>query len=221
MKIAQRSRDFLVLSISLCVVALTPINTDIRPSHMVVMASMLSLAVAVPYLYYRRHKPQLITFPFAPEVLLQKQKLLLVLLAAVLSYLLLPFYFSSTQSHLNWPDAVGPTEVLLLFIGTNLLGLWDELFFINSTLTILRKHFSFWVANAIQASFFTFFLYELGFTSWFPLVIYPFALLQGYMFRTYKSLAFVIAIHLTIDFILFLALLNAYGTLPIDIFVTD
>lgn len=174
---------------------------------MIVMASMLSLAVFVPYLYYRYAGEHIITFPFAPQILLQKRTLLLVAVAAVLSYFLIPFYFSTTGAWQNWPDAKTSQEVLLLFIGTNALGIWDELFFINTLLTILKRHFRFWIANAIQATFFTFFLYELGFTGWLPLVIYPFALLQGYIFRTYKSLALVIAI------------LHAHGNLPFRFFI--
>lgn len=219
MTVRQKCIDFTLLVLSLGIVFLAPINTTISLSHFAAMTSALTMALCIPYLYYRKYEPGVIAYPVNIHVLLRKRNLAFVGLAAIISYFLLPFYFANTGAYYNWPNATSSQEIMLLFIGTNALGLWDELFFINTVLTILKRHFRFWVANSIQALFFTIFLYELGFTHWLPLIIYPFALLQGYMLRTYKSLAFVVAIHLTIDFILFLALLNAYGNLPFKLFL--
>ena len=111
--------------------------------------------------------------------------------------------------------------ISLLFIGTNALGIWDELFFIITVLALLRRHLPFFWANAIQAVLFTAFLYELGFRGWAPLAIYPFALLQGIVFKKTHNLLYIIAIHLTIDFVLFLALINAHHPHLVDIFITS
>lgn len=223
MKSANRRvalEDLTVILASLCIVALTPINTDISPAHMIVMASGLSLAVFAPYLYYRNKQGRAIRFNYAMQSLLNPYKIGFILFSAALAYLVFPFYFSNTGSYNNWPSVSGAKETILLFIGTNALGLWDELFFINTILTILRRHMRFWIANGMQAVLFTGFLYELGFRSWAPLLIYPFALIQGYMFMKFKSLGFVIATHLSIDFILFLAILDAYDKLPFPFFIT-
>lgn len=187
---------------------------------MIVMASTLGLAVLLPYLYYRNKPGQAIRFKYRIRSVLTWHKIAFILLSAILAYLIFPFYFQSTGSYNNWPSANNTSQVILLFIGTNALGFWDELFFINTLLTIFRRHVRFWVANMAQAVFFTAFLYELGFTGWAPFMIYPFALLQGYTFMKFKSLGFVIAVHLTVDFILFLAILAAYNNLPFQFFIT-
>lgn len=216
----SRTQDFIVVTVSLLLVALTPINTDISPSHMLIMACGLSLGLLLPYFYFRNKPRRQIKFSYNFNSLINREKIAFVLFGVALSYFVFPFYFSSTGSYQNWPDTQTVGETILLFIGTNALGLWDELFFINTILTIFRRNMRFWIANICQAVFFTLFLYELGFTSWAPLIIYPFALIQGYMFMKYKSLGFVIATHLSIDFILFLAILDAHDNLPFKFFIT-
>jgi membrane protease YdiL (CAAX protease family) len=213
-------QDFFIVFVSVVIITLTPINTKISLDHIAVMASMLSTAVLIPYLYYRSKAGRQIRFNYRFQSILHKEKIGFILFMALVSYFVFPFYFQSTGAYANWPSVHTAKDVVLLFIGTNALGLWDELFFVNTMLTIFRRHAKFWIANLAQAVFFTAFLYELGFRGWAPFVIYPFALLQGYMFMRFKSLGFVIATHLSIDFILFLAILNAYGKLPFSFFVT-
>lgn len=220
-KIAKtKVQDLAVIVSALAIVAITPINTDISPSHMLIMAGGLTLALLVPYFYFKNKPGRQVAFKYNFQSLINIEKIAFIIFAIALSYLIFPIYFSSTGSYQNWPNTQTVGETILLFIGTNALGLWDELFFINTILTIFRRHAKFLVANICQALFFTIFLYELGFTGWAPLIIYPFALIQGYMFMKYKSLGFVIATHLSIDFILFLAILDAHDNLPFKFFIT-
>lgn len=211
--------DLSVLLIIFVFLSIAPIDTRISISHMIVFGTCLSAAVLAPYFFYKNTSSP-IKFPFALRGGWTKNKLLYIGFAISITYLLFPFYFASTGAYLNWPKVNSFGELTLLFIGTNALGIWDELFFINTVLTILRRHLSFWRANFIQAIFFTLFLYELGFTGWAPLMIYPFALIQGYTYKKFESLYFVIAIHLAVDFVLFLAILNAHGQLPFNLFIT-
>lgn len=44
------ARDALLLHISLAILGLTPIDTDISYGHMLYMATMLSLALAIPFI---------------------------------------------------------------------------------------------------------------------------------------------------------------------------
>jgi hypothetical protein len=67
----------------------------------------------------------------------------------------------------------------------------------------------------------TSFLYELGFRGWGPLLIFPFALSQGYVFKTTKSLLYIITVHLTIDFMLFLVLIHLHHPEHLRIFLTS
>ena len=98
-----------------------------------------------------------------------------------------------------------------LFVGTNALGIWDELFFICTCFALLRRHLVDWQANLIQAVLFTSFLWELGFHAWGPLLIYPFALVQGWIFKLTGSLAYIVCVHLLFDFVLFLVLVHAHN----------
>jgi len=77
-------------------------------------------------------------------------------------------------------------------------------------LGIYRRYLPFATANLLQAVLFTSFLFELGFTGWGPVMIFIFAVIQGVVFRKTDSLFYVITIHLTLDFILFLALVNIH-----------
>jgi len=78
---------------------------------------------------------------------------------------------------------------------------------------------NFALANLIQAVFFSSFLYELGFTGWGFIMIYLLSIIQGYIYQKTGSLFYVITIHLTLDIILFLALINAHHPTWVPIFL--
>lgn len=121
---------------------------------------------------------------------------------------------------MNWSFALTPDSLGLLFLGTNGLGIWDELFFVVTALGLMRRHLPFVWANLAQAVMFTAFLYELGFRGWAPFLIFPFALLQGIVFKKTENLVYVIAIHLTLDLVLYLALINAHHPDVLPVFIT-
>lgn len=215
------ARHMVLLYISLAALGITPITTEIDVAHMTIMSVILIAAVAFPWLvctYVYRDKA--IIYKLHDGKRWTAKHYGYIAFAGVASYLLLPFYLSHTGAYANW-DVPKQTDALLrFFAGTNGLGIWDELFFVITVLGLLRLHFPFVVANLAQAVLFTSFLYELGFTGWGPVMIYPFALLQGQIFRKTDSLLFIIAIHLTIDFVLFLALINAHIPEWANIFIT-
>lgn len=214
------AKHIVLVYFSLAVLGITPINTDISPLHMAVMAVTLLIAVAVPYIVTKYiYKEPVITYPFKKHRW-TRGHFGYLLLTATIGYLLLPFWMSNTGGYMNWSVPLDPTGITLLFIGTNGLGIWDELFFIVTVLALLRRHLPFIWANAIQAVLFTAFLYELGFRGWAPLAIYPFALLQGIVYKKTHNLLYIIAIHLTLDLVLFLALINAHHPQLVDIFIT-
>jgi membrane protease YdiL (CAAX protease family) len=214
-------REIALIIISLAILGLTPINTHIDIEHMLYMGTALGLAVFVPYgisrFVYRDHA---VRFKFWNGRYWYKAEIGYVLFAFVVAFFLLPYYLKSTGSYLNWPSATDFWSIVRLFIGTNALGIWDELFFVSTVLGILRRYFPFSFANFLQAILFTSFLYELGFTGWGPIMIFCFALLQGFIFKKTESLFYIISIHLTVDFILFLALIAAHHPELMPIFVT-
>ncbi|MGB3023770.1 MAG: CPBP family glutamic-type intramembrane protease [Candidatus Saccharimonadales bacterium] len=213
-------RHALLVFLSIAIIGATPISTSIDLAHILSMGALIGLAVVIPYVVTRFiYKESVIRFPLGKHTW-TRGHIGYLLLALALSYLILPFWMQSTGGHLNWSVVADPYHLFVLFLGTNGLGIWDELFFIITVLALLKRHIPFHQANFIQAVLFTSFLYELGFRGWAPLAIYPFAVLQGLVFRRTDNLTYIIAIHLTIDFVLYLALINAHHPQLLDIFLT-
>lgn len=214
------AKDILLIIIALALLGVTPINTDISVEHMLIMGATLILAVAIPYLVSRFiYKDYLVRFPWHHGRRWYKSEMFYIGTTALISYFLLPYYLKSTGTYLNWPSAIDRGSILRLFIGTNGLGIWDELFFVSTVLGILRRYFSFIAANIFQSVLFTSFLYELGFTSWGFVFIFVFALVQGYIFKKTESLLYVITIHLTLDLVLFLAIIYSHHPSVIPVFI--
>lgn len=209
-----------LLYVSLSALGFVPITTEITNENFVRMGLVLSAALMIPFIITRHaYRDRSITFSFHHGRRWLKKEVAYILVTALIAYLVLPYYLKSTGAYMNWGVDNTVASIARLFAGTNALGIWDELFFVSTVLGLLRLYLPFWRANLLQGVLFTSFLYELGFTSWAPIVLYPFALLQGYIFRKTDSLLYVITIHLTLDLILFLALLNAHHSQIADIFI--
>ena len=215
------AKDVLLLVIAVAVLGVTPITTDISVRHILIMGSTLSIALLLPYLVSRfLYRDYLVRFRFHHGCAWYRHEMLYILFTTGVSYFLLPFFLRSTGSYRYWTVTPDVGAILRLFLGTNALGIWDELFFVSTVLGILRRFFPFLVANAVQAVLFTSFLYELGFRGWGWIMIGIFALIQGEVFRRTDSLFYVITIHLCLDLVLFLALIAAYYPAWMPIFVT-
>ncbi len=212
-------RDLLLIAFGLAVMSLVPITTDISPAHMGVMGTAMILAVGVPYAVSRfAYRDHAITFPVRSGPWSRAEKWYLPAVV-VIGYALLPVYMLGTGVYENWPAASEPDEIARLFLGTNGLGIWDELFFICTVFALLRRHLPMAQANVLQAVLFTSFLWELGFHAWAPLFIFPFALLQAFIFTRTRSLSYIVCVHLLFDFVLFLVLIHAHNRMWIDIFL--
>lgn len=213
-------RDLLLVAIGVFVVSLVPVTTDISYLHMFQMALAMTAAVGIPYAISRyAYKDHLIKFPLGFKEPWGKEKWLYLGLVFIVGFFVLPFYMISTGMYTNWPAASDASTVFRLFLGTNALGIWDELFFICTVFVVFRKYVSFWAANMLQAVLFTSFLYELGFEGIGPFMIYLFALTQGYIFKKTHSLFYLLCVHLLFDFILFLVLLHAHNRDFLPIFL--
>lgn len=216
------SRHMWLLIGVLCLLGTVPINPSVEYDHMFVMGSVMIATVALPvFITWRLLKERTITFPIRLGRRWRKSEIAYVFFAGLGAYLLLPFYLASTGSYLHWEAVLDPSRIARLFIGTNALGIWDEVFFVGVCLGLLRQHMPFIWANIAQAALWTTFLYELGFRGWGPIVIFPFALSQGYIFMRSKALLYIVTVHLTIDFILFLALIHLNNPDHLRIFVTS
>lgn len=212
--------DLALIAVGLTAMSLVPITTDISTEHMAVMGTAMILAVGIPYAVSRFiTKDHAIRFPVRtgqPWTRTEKWYLPAVL---VIGYALMPVYMIRTGVYNNWPAVSDPEGIARLFLGTNVLGIWDELFFICTAFTLLRRHLPDWQANLLQAVLFTSFLWELGFHAWAPYFIFPFALLQARLFTITRSLSYIVSVHLLFDFVLFLVLIHAHNRDWIDIFL--
>jgi membrane protease YdiL (CAAX protease family) len=135
----------------------------------------------------------------------------------ILGWLILPYYFISSGVYLNWPAVTAPDQIGRLFVGVNYVGAWDELFFVVTVFVLYRRHFPVWQANILQAVVFVSFLWELGYQAWGPVLTIPFALIQGWLYSATRSIAYVLAVHLLFDAVVFLVIVHARnpGALPI------
>lgn len=204
-------KDLLAVALGVAVMGLVPITTDISWSHMVVMGIAMIAALLIPFYVSRKLDGySVITYPLRSGWPWPAPAWWYLIIVLIVGYFLLPVYLITSGVYQNWPAVHSQGEVARLFIGTNALGIWDELFFICTVYALYRRHFPAWLANLFQAVLFTSFLYELGFRSWGPLIVFPFALVQGFTFTLTKSLGYVITVHLLFDFILFLVLVHAH-----------
>lgn len=215
-----RKHIFLVY-ISLGILGLTSINTEVSITHMSIMGFMIIMALMVPYYISRYvYKDHIVTYPFHHGRRWNNWEIFYIFFAGAVTYIVFPFMLRETGSYMNWQVEPGFYYLGLFFIGTNALGIWDELFFINTVLPILRKHLPFTAANMIQAVLFTSFLFELGFRGWAFIPIYGFALLQGWVYKKTHSLLYIITIHLTVDLILYLVLIYLHHPEWLPLFIT-
>lgn len=215
-------KDLLLIALGLAIISTISLEADISYGNIALMGTVLTLAVVVPYVgsrfVYRDHA---VRFPVNTGQRWTKLERWYLLLVVVLAYLILPVYFIGTDAYLNWPAISAPDELARLFVGVNAVGIWDELFFICVVFGLLRRHFPMWQANLLQAIVFVSFLWELGYRGVGPLMTFPFALLQGFIFTKTKSLTYVVCVHLIFDLFVFLVLVHGHNPEWVRIFLVQ
>jgi hypothetical protein len=197
-----------------CVVVLgcCDINTSTTVSNFLAVGIPFGLVVLLPALLLRRTDPGVIRFRFWPERW-RRADVLYTLLSVPLAWVVLKGYWAVNPdlfTHWVLPAEMDEGEIRRLFLGINMVGIWDELFFVNTAFAILRSLFRFPVANAVQAVVYTAVLYDMAFTGIGPLVIYAFAWTQGAMFEKSESLLWVLLVHLIVDYFLVAAIVGSY-----------
>jgi membrane protease YdiL (CAAX protease family) len=207
--------DLSLIALGQVIISTISVAADISYGNMLLMGTVLSLAVAVPYVISRfGFGDRVIRFPWRTGHRWTGVQWGYLALVIFLGWFILPFYFITSGVYTNWPTVTLPDEIVRLFVGVNAVGIWDELFFICTVFALLRRHFPVWQANLLQSIVFVSFLWELGYQSWWPLLTIPFALLQGYTFSLTKSLTYVITVHLLFDAVVFLVIVYAHTGVP-------
>lgn len=214
------SKEIILIYISIGILGITPISTYIGIGHILIMGLFLLIVLAIPYVVLNYvYKDSSLHYKFHNGRKWHKKELLYIFLLLLIVYALFPFMLKDTGSYLNWDVKLNFGYMVVFFLGLNFIGSWDEFFFISTVFTILHKHLKFLPANIIQSIIFTSFLYELGFRSWAACAIFIFAFMQGVLYKKTNSLFYLITIHLSADFVLFLVLINAYYPSILPIFV--
>ncbi|GAB6937919.1 CPBP family glutamic-type intramembrane protease [Isoptericola variabilis] len=218
-------RDLALIAVALGIISTISLEADLSDAGIARFAVVLSLAVLVPwaasrYLFRDDDGSGAVRFPVATGRRWSRGQYVYLVVVVAVGYLVLPWYFLGSGAYLNWPELEGGQDVARLFVGVNAVGIWDELFFVCTVFALLRRHFGLWTANVLQAAIFVSFLWELGYREWGPLLTVPFALVQGWIFSRYKSLTYVVAVHLLFDLVVFAVLVHGHHPELFDVFVT-
>ncbi|AEG45613.1 type II CAAX prenyl endopeptidase Rce1 family protein [Isoptericola variabilis] len=218
-------RDLVLVAGGMAIISTISLEADLSDAGMVRFAVVLSLAVLVPwavsrYVYRDDGGAGAVRFPVATGRRWSRGQILYLVAVVVIGYLVLPWYFLGSGAYLNWPDLERSGDVARLFVGVNAVGIWDELFFICTVFALLRRHFGMQTANVLQAMVFVSFLWELGYREWGPALTIPFALVQAWIFSRYKSLTYVVTVHLLFDVVVFAVLVHGHHPELFDVFVT-
>jgi membrane protease YdiL (CAAX protease family) len=215
-------RDLSLIAVGLLIVSAIPLKAELDNLAILRFALALGGAVAVPYVISRwvfrdgASGRGAIRFPWRGGGRWTGFQWTWLFAVLALGWLILPFYFITSGVYLNWPVVDTPELIARLFVGVGAVGIWDELFFICTCFALLRRHFPFWQANALQTIVFVSFLWELGYQAWGPLLTIPFAFLQGFIFMKTRSLAYVVTVHLLFDAVVFLVLVHAHNPGMLD-----
>jgi membrane protease YdiL (CAAX protease family) len=207
----ERKLPYIALAIALLILVLAPISTSLQPWNIFWLAVCFAAVLVVPTLVLR--KTGVITFQFWPKHL-DWVDVGYTLISIPLAWGAFEVYFKllNPEVPFNWKLGAEPNnaELFTLFMGINAVGIWDELFFVNTSFAILRSLFPFRTANLAQSVIYMIVLYDMAFTGWGPVFVYMLALTQGFMFERSKVLLWVLIVHLIVDYFLFQAIVTRY-----------
>jgi hypothetical protein len=206
-----RRRVYLVLAAALALLAISPIDTGLGWGHMALLGTIFLAVLVGPWLALRGEG--LVVYRWFPRHL-DRLDLLYTLLSVPLAWGAFALYFGvlSPEAPFNWqlPATPDDLETFKLFLGINAVGVWDELFFINTCYALLRALFGPRVAVPAQAVIYVSVLWGMAFTGWGPLLVLLLALTQGMMMERSRVLIWVLIVHLVVDYFLFQGIVTAH-----------
>lgn len=202
-----------------CVVllAICDINTSLSSENFLHVGLFFTAVIVLPGLIQRFGDRGVIRYRFLPERW-RWHDVIYTILSIPLAWLVLKGYEWGNREWLNhelfeqWsmPAEADAGEIRRLFIGINLVGIWDELFFVNVCFALFRSLFRFPVANAMQAVIYTAVLFDMAFVGLGVFIVFAFAWTQGSMFEKSEGLLWVLVVHLIVDFFLVAMIVQHY-----------
>lgn len=204
-------RRFLVLLGVVALLGAAPIHTGLDNRHFITLGVCFLAVILVPALVLRRTDPGLLDFRLWPRRF-RWADIIYTSFSIPLAWAIIEVYFFTLSPDVpaHWPLPSVPDrgETWRLIVGINCVGIWDELFFINTVYAILRSLYPLRIANLGQAIVYTSVLSDMAFTGWGPPIVYGFALTQGAMYEGSRCLLWVLIVHLVVDFFLVAAILH-------------
>ena len=195
-------RRFGVLIVCTALLTLAPIATSTDTIPALILGAFFVAVIALPHWALSRPRDSgVIEYQWLPKHF-SKLETAYVLLSIPLAWAGLRLYFTlSPEVPFNWTLPALPSDepLLRLFVGINAVGIWDELFFINTVYAVLRSLFPFWTANLASSVFYVAVLNDMAFTGWGPVFVGVLAITQGIMFERSKTLIYVLVVHLIVD----------------------
>ena len=217
-KEAKLRRRMGVLLACVVILGLTDINTSLSNENFLKVGIPFTLVIVLPFLFQRfSGDGNIIRFRFWPRFW-RKHDIIYTILSIPLAWLVLKGYAwgnlvlfeDELFRHWEMPEEPNQGMIRRLFIGINMVGIWDELFFVNTAYALLRSLFSYKVANAMQAVLYTAVLFDMAFTGLGIFIVFFFAWTQGNMFEKSESLLWVLIVHLIVDFFLVAFIVQTY-----------
>ncbi|MEM7699283.1 MAG: hypothetical protein AAF236_12875, partial [Verrucomicrobiota bacterium] len=150
-------RRLSVLFGCLAILAITDINPSLSNANFLQLGIPFTLVLVIPWIIGRFggvEEREVIRYRFWPKRW-RRADVVYTILSVPLAWGILSFYswanlaWFDHELFRNWtlPEIADESEIRRLFIGINLVGIWDELFFINTVYALLRSLFRFPVAN--------------------------------------------------------------------------
>ena len=208
----QRRFALLIACTALLTVAPIATSTDTIPA-LTLGAFMIAVIVLPHWALSPPRDSGVIVYQWLPKHF-SKLETAYVLMSIPLAWLGLRLYFTlSPEVPFNWtlPDMPSDDPLLRLFFGINAVGIWDELFFVNTVFAVLRSLYPFWTANLASSVFYVAVLNDMAFIGWGPIFVGVLAITQGIMFERSKTLIYVLIVHLIVDYFLFQEIITAHS----------
>jgi len=180
--VAKLRRRLFVLIGCIVILAATDINPSLSNENFLQVGIPFGLVVFLPALIQHFGDRGVIRYRFWP-VHWRWQDIVYVIVSIPLAWVVLAGYewgnrfLFDDELFRSWtlPPEPDPNEIRRLFIGINLVGIWDELFFVNTCFALLRSLFRFPIANFVQAVIYTAVLYDMAFDGCGLVIVFLFA----------------------------------------------
>jgi len=206
-------RNLGILLACVAVLAFAPIHTDLSTPHFLSLGLCFLAVILGPYLFMRWKAPGELRWRFWP-VRFSRRDLTYTLVSVPLAWAVIEVYFyrldPQMATHWSLPVEFSAGAIKRLIAGINCVGIWDELFFINTVYSLLRGVFPARIANPAQAVVYTSVLYDMAFTGHGAWIVYLFALTQGIMYEKSRVLMYVLIVHVVVDVFLVLAIVQQH-----------